>query len=293
MTRHKKVSIVIVNYKDPKDTLELLDSLVHVSYPNFETIVIDNGTKIDRTDLYQTRLENVKVFKLPENLGFAGGVNSGIDRATGHFILLLNNDTTVEPDFIGPMVDVFDQNKEVGMVSPKILFFDPSNKLQYAGAKSISTWFGRGRKIGFGKMDGPKYDQSGETGLCNGACLMIRKEVVEDIGLLSEDYFMYYEEHDFCLRAKRYGWKCYYAATSRIYHKQSMSIGKENPIKNYYLSRNRLLFMRRFSGGFSLLFFYMYYTLFQLPISIALHLTKGQVISVKYLVKGFVWNFKN
>jgi GT2 family glycosyltransferase len=290
---HKKVSIVIVNYGNPKDTLDLLDSLVHVSYPRLEVIVIDNGAKSDRTDLYQARLKKVEVYNLPKNLGFAGGVNSGINKALGDYILLLNNDTVVEPGFIEPMVDVLDHYKEVGMVSPKILFFNPSNILQYAGAKSISTWFGRGKKIGFGKIDGPNYDESGETGLCNGACLMIRKEVVEDVGLLSEDYFMYYEEHDFCFRAKRYGWKCYYVARSRIYHKQSMSIGKDNPIKNYYLSRNRLLFMRRFSGGFSLLFFYAYYSLFQLPVSIAHHLTKGQLISAKYLVKGFIWNFKN
>ena len=293
MTQPNTVSIILVNYKDPTDTLELLDSLTQVIYPNFETILVDNGAEIDRSRQYLSRLHNVKVFNLPENLGFAGGVNYGIKQASGQYILLLNNDTTVESDFLDSMVDALDRRPDIGMVSSKILFYDHPDTLQYAGATMINSWIGRGRKIGFGKKDGPEYDQSGETGLCNGACLMIRKEVIDDVGLLSEDYFMYYEEHDFCLRAKRYGWKTYYESRSRIYHKQSMSLGQGNPIKFYYLNRNRLLFMRRFNKGFSLIFFYTYYLLIKSPSSIIRHLFKGQWEPAKYVIKGLVWNFKN
>ena len=293
MKANPKVSIVIINYLDPKDTLELLNSLKSVSYANKEIVLVDNGCAEDKTPLYQSRYQGVKVYNSEENRGFAGGVNYGIQQATGEYILLLNNDTTVSPGFLEPLVRVFEKHQEVGMVSPKILFHGTPNLIQYAGASSISPWLGRGRKIGYGKKDGPSYADSGLTGLCNGACLLIRKEVIQDVGLLSEDYFMYYEEHDFCLRAKRYGWKMYYEADSRIYHKQSMSMGKDNPLKTYYLFRNRLLFMRRFYQGLSLWFFSTYFTLIKVPLSIIKNLFRGRIASAKYIVGGLLWNIKN
>ena len=293
MNNQKMVSIIIVNYKDPSDTLDLLNCLAEITYSNFETIIVDNGTDVDRTEQFQSRLGGVKVYNTTENLGFAGGVNVGITKASGDYILLLNNDTIVESGFIEPMVETLNVHKEVGMLSPRILFHDGSNTIQYAGATNISSWLGRGKKIGFGRIDSLEFSQSKETGLCNGACLMIRKNVIDDVGSFSEDYFMYYEEHDFCLRAKRYGWKAFYVANSRIYHKQSRSMGRENPLKQYYLSRNRILFMRRFSKGFSLFFFYCYYTLLQLPVSVTRHLLKGQMASAKYVFKGLIWNIRN
>jgi len=293
MKTQPKVSIIIVNYKDPKDTLELLSSLKGLQYKNVEVIIVDNGTEVDRTDLYKAIIDKARVFCLIENRGFAGGVNYGIKKSTGEFTLLINNDTVVSPDLIQSLLEAFMCDPEIGMVSPKIKFYNQPSIIQYAGATQISSWFGRGKKFGFGEIDLGQFNIIKETGLCNGACLMIRKQVFEDVGLLPEFYFMYYEEHDFCLRAKRFGWKTYYAGNTTVLHKQSMSIGKSNPLKQYYQDRNRLLFMRRFSKPIELCFFSIYIVFFQLPYKILAYVLKGKFTELRYYFKALIWNLKN
>lgn len=293
MYKKPLVSIVIVNYKEPRDTLALLTSLQNVRYSNFEIVLVDNGAEVDRAPLFKSYFSTVNVYSVTKNLGFAGGANLGIRKSKGEFVLLLNNDTIVPSDFLEPLVQLFQQDAEIGMVSPKIKFYDNPELIQYAGASQIDLFIGRGQKFGYGKKDIGQYDHVKPTGLCNGACMMIRKKVFEDVGLLSELYFMYYEEHDFCLRAKRLGWKAYYAGNTNILHKQSMSIGKSNPLKLYYQNRNRIIYMRRFSKGISLVLFYCFLIVFQIPSKVLKHLIQGQFVQIKYLFKAVTWNIQN
>jgi len=293
MNSQPLVSIIVVNYKTPKDTIELLKSIRDLSYNNFELIVVDNGAEVDRTKLFKDIVDNAKVYSLTENKGFAGGVNYGIKNSSGDYILLINNDTIVPTNLIQSLLDPFMSDPGIGMLSPKIKFYHNPNKIQYAGATQINSWFGRGKKFGYGETDTGQYNQVKETGLCNGACLMIKKQVFEDVGLLPEFYFMYYEEHDFCLRAKRFGWKTFYTGNISVLHKQSMSIGKSNPLKQYYQNRNRLLFMRRFSKPLELCFFSTYILLFQIPQKTILCVLKGKLIELGYYYKALAWNLKN
>lgn len=286
----ERVSIILVNYKNPKDTLELLMELRHLTYENYEVVLVDNGADINREDLFRNILPKVNFVRSIENLGFAGGVNLGVSHAKGNLILLLNNDTNVNPSFLEPMVDLIQSDSKIGMVSPRIIFADGSEKLQYAGASTIHPILGRGRKVGYGEQDDLKFHSVHETGLGNGACMLIKRKVLQDVGGVPEDYFMYYEEHDMCQRAKKFGWKTFYCGATYIHHKQSMSLGAGSPIKTYYLHRNRVLYMKRFTSGIQRIAFLVYYSTICLPQSLIKRIANKQWSHAAQIIKAYRWN---
>lgn len=283
------VSIVSVNFRQREVTADLLKSLDSVNYPNLEIILVDNGSEEDNTLFFKAASQhNIEVIISKENLGFAGGTNLGIRHSNGDLVLLLNNDTIVSPDFLNPMVELIQSKENIGMVCPKIYFYDYPNVIQYAGATRIHSLSGRGSKIGYRQRDNGKFQNTGPTELGNGACMLVRRKLLEEVGLLSEMYFMYYEEHDLTERARKAGWEIYYTGASYIHHKQSISIGKQNPLKVYYQSRNRVLYMRRFSKG--LLLFLLYFLLIGAPKSMIQHLSRGEFIHAKQIIRGIWWN---
>lgn len=288
-----KVSIVSVNYRQAAVTCDMLQSLRKATYPNMEVILVDNGVVEDCKEQFLQKYASVKLIISEENLGFAGGTNLGIRHSTGDYILLLNNDTVVPPDFLEPMVELMQKNEKIGIISPKILYFDAPQTIQYAGIPFIRSLTGRGVVNGSGCKDEGQYDYCEETSLTNGACMMVRRGVFEQVGLLSELYFMYYEELDFCERAKDSGWLCYYCGISFIHHRQSISIGKLNPRKTYFMFRNRLLFMRRTQSGAGFWLFLSYFLLFAFPVNIARHLLKRDFDHVSSIWKGLIWHFSN
>lgn len=291
--QHPMVSVVSVNYRQEVVTCDMLDSLRQIRYPNYEVIVVDNGSEADHHALFRRHHPEVQVLRSSENLGFAGGTNLGIRQSQGEYILLLNNDTIVPPDFLSPMVEVLKQHDRVGMTSPKILYYDQPDVIQYAGAGSIHPVTGRGEKIGHLKQDDGSYAKGRPTDLCNGACMLVRRRVFEEVGLLPECYFMYYEEHDFCERARQRGWQCYYTGASYIFHRQSLTMGRSNPLKTYYLFRNRWLFMRRVQRGPSYYLFVCYFLLLGAPKNMARHLLRREFDHVQSILKGLLWNIQH
>ena len=287
------VSIILVNYMDPTDTLACLESLNAVTYSPLEVVVVDNGTTEDRSHLYKAAYAESVVVNREENGGFAAGVNSGIDNSKGEFILLLNNDTIVTPGFIEPLVEVFSRDENIGLASSQIRFFDNRDTLQYAGASNIHPILGRGKKRGYNKKVSEEYNVVEPTELCNGACMMIHRHVLEDVGKIPENYFMYYEEHDFTHRAKRLGWKCYYVGTSVIYHKAAASLGLHSPLRTYYLLRNRLLYQRRFQSGVNLIASTLFMYLIVYPKAIINRLIKRDFKGIKSVLDASAWHLLN
>lgn len=286
------VSIIIVNYQDPEDTLCCLRSLKQSSYSNVEIIVVDNGTLTDRTQLFKSSHEDCEVINSSINKGYAAGANLGIRQCKGDLILLLNNDTEVEADFILEMVKTFDSFENVGIVSPQIRFHHSKELVQYAGASNIHPIFGRGKKNGFKKPNTKLYDTTYQTELINGACMMIHRHVIEDVGLLPENYFMYYEEHDFTLRAKALGYQCYYCGSSIIYHKSGLNTDSLNALRTYYLMRNRLLFQRKFQTGYKLILSILYHYLIIFPKSILQRIKARDYEGVKSIFKAYSYHLK-
>jgi GT2 family glycosyltransferase len=289
-TRRPRVSIITINYNQLHHTLALLDSLQHVTYPDVEVIVVDNKSLNDPTQEIKSKYPHVQVIASSTNLGFAGGNNLGIKGSTGDYILFLNNDTEVEPGFLEPMVDLFEQNPKAGAVSSKILYHSSPNIIQYAGSTCINPMTGRNKGIGYMEKDLGQHDQVRETDLAHGCSMMVPKKVIEKVGLMPELFFLYYEEIDWCESIKRSGYKIYYVPGSRVFHKESMSVGKNSTLKTYYMTRNRLLYIRRNSSGLSKMVAMAFFVLFAFPKNLVTYLYQREIEHVKAFCKGCLWN---
>ncbi|BAU54890.1 glycosyltransferase family 2 protein [Mucilaginibacter gotjawali] len=288
------VSIITVNYNTDKVTVELLESLKKVTYPNLEIIVVDNASSVDASYIAR-QYPQVTFIQNPVNEGFAGGNNRGIEKAGGEIIFLLNNDTEVEPSFIEPVVNLFNSNEQIGIISPKIRYFYSKDIIQYAGGTPINSFTARGAFIGTGETDRGQFDQPRQTWLAHGAAMAIHRKVFEKIGLLPEMYFLYYEELDFSEHALRAGFQIWYQPGSLVLHKESMSVGKVSAIKVYYQNRNRLLFIRRNIFGLKGLISKIFFTFISFPLLLIRYLIKGNPAFAGEVWRGLVWNlnYKN
>lgn len=243
------VSIVTLNWNQAAVTCDLLDSLKGVTYPRVEAIVVDNGSEARDVALLAAYDPHMHLVRSPTNLGFTGGNNLGMRQARGEYVLLLNNDTEVEPDFLEPLVAAMEADPGLGACSPKIRYYHEPERIQYAGGTAVDPLRGQARWIGSGEIDRGQHDISGPTEMGHGAALLIRRRVLEEVGLLGEDYFIYYEELDFGTRLRRAGWRAHYVAESTVWHKESVTVGKASPLKTYYQTRNRVLYLRRNASG--------------------------------------------
>ena len=283
------VSIVSVNYNTDEVTAELLQSLQHITYPNFEIIIVDNASSTDAGYL-ALQFPEIKFIQNTKNEGFAGGNNRGIERASGEIVLLLNNDTEVAPDFIEPIVALFEADKAIGIISPKIHYYHSAGTIQYAGGEAINLLTARGKFIGTGEDDKGQYDQAHQTHLAHGAAMAIHRRVFYAIGLLPEMYFLYYEELDFCEHAQRDGFNIWYQPQSLVYHKESMSVGKISALKVYYQNRNRLLFIRRNVFGIIGWISRLFFTFVSAPAGIAKFILQRKPQFAREIWKGLLWN---
>lgn len=287
------VSLITINYTSIQDTLEFLESAVRLTYPNIEIIVVDNDSPFGKpTDEIKSKFPKVSFIQSDSNLGFAGGNNLGIKQAVGDYILLLNNDTILFSDFLEPIVAFMQAHPDAGMGSPKMLYAD-GKTIQYAGAIGISPFTGRGKCLGIYETDIGQYDRDYQTDLCHGAALIIPRSVVKQVGLMPEVYFLYYEEHDWCEIIKRFGYKAYFIGTSKVIHKESMTTGGESPLKVFYMSRNRLLFMRRNFQGLSFTIGLLFFFVISVPKNTITMLIRGKLILLKSFYKGVWWNVVN
>ncbi|MBU1102465.1 glycosyltransferase family 2 protein [Patescibacteria group bacterium] len=246
-----KVFIIILNWNGWRDTFECLKSLSDLAYGNFEIILIDNASK-EKTRFSKETFPKLKITQVfnEYNLGFAGGNNQGIKMALegdADYVLLLNNDTTVEPDFLSVLVAEAEKNNEAGILGPKILFYDEKRLIWSAGGK-ITGNFTRGELIGYRQNDSGQYNQTKEVDYISGTCLLVKKEVIKKIGLISEDYFLYYEDNDWCQRVRQAGYKCLLVPEAKIYHKASKSTQEFSYPYIYYHSRNGLILASRFGS---------------------------------------------
>lgn len=287
---YPKVSIITVNYNQAKVTEALLRSLRKISYPEYEIFVVDNGSNEDCTYLQQMFPE-IHLIESKKNLGFAGGNNLAITVAKGEFVLLLNNDTEVTTDFLEVMVDGFQGHPSIGIMSPKILYYNSEEIIQYAGTSAIQPLTCRGFTFGYKEKDVGQYDYNKKTDLAHGACMLIRKEVIEKIGMLHEAYFLYYEEYDFCEKAKKEGFEIYYNGHAKIFHKESVSVGKLSPLKSFHMAKNRILFAKRNFNTLNKFTSIAFYLFIAMPKNILFEAIQGRFKNSIAIVRGVLWSF--
>ncbi len=292
------VSIITVNYNQAQVTLEMLASLKESSFQNIEVIVVDNASKINPKPLILKHFPDVKVILSKENLGFSGGNNIGIRAAKGDFLFFINNDTEVTKDLIQTLLDTFESNPEIGILSP-LICYHPRPKgyekdvIQYAGTTKVNAMTARNTTIGEMEMDEGQYIKARPTAYVHGAAMMTTRKVVEEVGLMPELFFLYYEELDWSEQIRRAGYKIYLQPDAKIFHKESISVGKSSVLKTHYLNRNRVLFVRRNRGFFERIMFYIFLLIFTIPKNTVLFILKGEWDHLKGFWKAIIWNLKN
>ncbi len=286
-----RLSIITINYNGIKDTCELIESLP-LEDKSIEVIVVDNASKEDEATIIANRYPQVKVIRSEKNLGFAGGNNLGIKAARGRYLLFVNNDTILRhlKSDIRHLVSRLETDDKIGAVCPKIRFAWGDNPIQFAGYTPLSRYMIRNRSIGFGESDKGQYDTAHPTPYAHGAAMMVKREAIEKVGLMPECYFLYYEELDWSMMFTRAGYSIWYEPASTIYHKESQTTGQNSPLKTYYLTRNRLLFVKRNIQGLRRYITYTYLLFVVAPRDICRYILHRQFNLASATIKG-IFNF--
>lgn len=332
MMKHEEVFILILNWNGWQDTLECLESLQRLTYPDYRIVVIDNGStdesvprikdwatgvlpvesnfltygstakpirvvEYDRTTAEAGGVREIEaeiqalppnqrlvLIKTGANLGYAGGNNVGIRYALKRqaaCIWLLNNDTVTDQDALIEMVKLSENDKSVGIVGSKIFYYDNPKILWAAGGGYIIPWLGKVVHIGISKEGTGAFNEPLQVGYVTGCSMLVRREVLEKVGLLNEAYFLYWEDTDFNIRTGRAGWRRMYCPSSKVWHKASGE-NKRSARADYFSVRNGLRFARKYHKRWLPLVMGAYL------IKILKRILKGQFVNSLWALKGYM-----
>lgn len=288
---HPLVSIITVNYRQTEVTCELLASLKNIYYQNIEVWVVDNQSDGSLKATVNNKFPGVNVLESKANLGFAGGNNLAITQAKGQYLMFLNNDTEVSPDFLEPLVEVMETNKKIGICASKLHYFHQPHTIQYAGSSGLHPFKIQSFAIGYGEKDTGQYDAVRPTNLAHGAAMMVRSSIIKEVGLMPEEYFLYYEEIDWCLKVKYAGYQIYFVPQSLVLHKESISVGKQSAIQVYYKTRNRILLARKWRKGMGRWLSFTYLGFVALR-DLTRFLFQRKFLFLRTYWRALSWNFK-
>lgn len=260
-----KIAIITLNFNGKQDTVELLKSLGSLKTENLNVkiVVVDNASSDGSVSTIHKQFPDVDILQTGENLGFGGGYNRGLEYASiwgADYFFLINNDSKIEdPLILQKLIEVIKSDSKIGMVAPKILFekgfeFQKGRYSKEELGKVI--WYGGGSfdwdnilsvHRGIDEVDNGQYDNTEEVSFISGACLLVKREVLEKVGRFSGDYFLYFEDAQFCKMVLDSGYKLYYCGQTKIYHKVSRSTGIGSDLTDYYHARNRLIFGMKYA----------------------------------------------
>ena len=279
------VSIITVNYNQLEQTLEFIKCIKEHDYKELEIIVVDNKS-VQSPEIIKELYPDVSLVQSNTNLGFAGGNNLGIKVAKGDMLFFVNNDVYLQKGTIKHLVEKLQEGTNIGMVSPKIKFYDNPDVIQYAGFNKINKITGRNSAVGSMAFDHGQYDEGRETHYGHGAAMMVRREAIESAGLMPEVFFLYYEEIDWSNQIKNKGYKIFYEPKAVVLHKQSLSSGKNSPLKVFYLTRNRILFMKRNVPGYQFIIFLIHLFLLAVPKNLFAMAIKREVKQMSAFIRA-------
>lgn len=239
MSNQPKVFIVVLNYNGKEVVKRCLTSIFKIDYPNFELVFVDNNSTDGSLELAKSCFSKANFIKNEENLGFAAGNNVGIRfslERMADYVLLLNNDTEVENDFLSKLIEVAESDASIGLISPVI--FDGNTK---------EVWFSGGdilwKKMSSLHRKNIQTQDYSESEFITGCSMLIKANVFKSVGLLDEDYFLYWEDADFSLRAKKKGFKNVVVSSSWVYHFEASEKNRKNKI--YWLVISGLIFFKK------------------------------------------------
>ncbi len=306
------VSIITVNYNETATTCALLDSIRRQGYQNVEVLVVDNASRENPASIFKAGYPEVTFIRSEKNLGFAGGNNIALQAAKGDYLFFVNNDAELEPGCIEGLLQLFENQPNAGIISPLICYFpepEPQGTpipvhrspftvhrspfiIQYAGMTPVSPFTGRNRTLGERQADAGQFAAPALTAYAHGAAMMIPRKVLEEVGPMWDGFFLYYEELDWCERIRRAGFEIWVEPRARVWHKESLTLGKMGTTKTYYLTRNRIWFMRRNFDNWHLVVFFVFFGLFTMPKNCLVYVLKGDFQNLKAFLKGVFSGFR-
>ncbi len=246
-----KVVVLILSY-DGKFLLEdSVGSYLDNQYPNYEVVVIDNGS-VDGTQEYvKETFPKAKVIRLEQNRGYSGGFNFGLEyafqQAQADYVLITNNDVKADPNMIAELVKVAETDDKIGYVTGKAYYYDRPDTLQTVGKyEDPITW--NGNHIGSREVDRGQYDEVAERCFIDDIFMLVSRSLYEETGAYDTSFFFQAEEYDWQARGKAAGYKIMYTPHAKLWHKESMTVGKQSPFKAYCDARNPMLVILRYKS---------------------------------------------
>jgi GT2 family glycosyltransferase len=290
------VTILTLNWNRRDDTAECLQSLAMLDYPDFEIALVDNGSTDGSVSFLLERFPHITILENQENLGYAAGMNRGIEyalRNNSPYVLILNNDTIIDRNALRELVTVAESDQRIGFVSGKVYYFHERNTLQEVG-KEVDLLRATATNIGQGEKDTGQYDTLRDYQFLDDVFWLVRTEVFRNIGMYDPVFFLHFEETDLCARANtRY--RLVYTPKAKIWHKVSQSSGGAgSPLVSYYLARNQIIFSWKHLPGVPyFLLFLMYFLLIATPQRIGGHLIhrrrRNTLSHVQGIIAGLRW----
>lgn len=287
------VSLITVNYNGLKYLKNLYDSLHKLDYPNVELIMVDNASDDGSVDFVKIHYPDVQLVQNSHNFMFARGNNEGIRVAHGEIIGLINNDVEVAADFLNPILRAFQEMPALAACQPKVRDLNQPNLFEYAGASGgfIDRYgypFMRGRLFFTVEEDQGQYDNPMEIFWSTGACFFIRQSVINEIGLLDEDFVMHMEEIDLCWRMHLRGYKIFCIPSSLVWHKGGGTLAPDNPRKTYWNFRNNIFLLVKNSGIANLIRFLLF-RLFLDFTALVWEMLRGKIKNSWSILKAYLW----
>lgn len=287
---YPQVIIIILNWNGKEDTIECLESLKNITYPNYKILLVDNGSTDGSVDFFKRRYPEIEIVENQENLGFAEGNNVGMRRALekgSDYVLILNNDTVVDSHFLQELINLAEQDLKIGIVGPKIYYYDNPSKINSAGG-TINWNVGAGINIGIGATDNGQFNHCLDVEYLMGAAMLIKNELIKEIGGFNQGFFLLLEDTELCIRAKRVGYRSVFCPNSKIYHKEGIS-GEKSPISLYYWYRNRLLLLKNhYPHGILKFHIILIYISLRTMVGVTIYLTHGKFTNAKAILKGYI-----
>lgn len=312
-----KVSVILLQWNNAEYTIACLKSLEKIDYQNFEVIIVDNDSdpsqvRAVRDAFLFNKNENLAGERVYEafrsekrqgwflvvakgNYGFSGGNNIGIEMSLARgadYVLLLNNDTEVAPDFLDKLVEAGKKDENIGMLTPKIYYYSDKNTLWFAGGR-IDYIPPFGRHFGLGEEDKGQYDKADfqKSDFLSGCAILVKREVIEKIGFMPEDYFLYFEDVDWSFAARKAGYKIGIVPAARIWHKvkrpareleETASYKVDTPLYITYTYRNMLLYLQRHGSLPQKFLTYLWLIFFSLKQAVKLLISSKRIYALNF-----------
>jgi GT2 family glycosyltransferase len=256
LQKEPMVAVILLNWNNAHFTAPCIRSLEKSDYSNAQILVVDNGSADGSPDALRKDFPRITLIRNDKNLGFAAGNNVGIRAALGmgaQYVLILNNDTEVDPELIRELVSMCEADDSIGISSPKMYFMNPPNLIWFAGSR-VNLWTGSCKHVGYCETDHGQFDAITEPGFATGCCFLVRADLLKKLGGFEESFFIYSEDADFSLRCRKAGHRIVFNPRAKLWHKESGTMAKNarnehrakpTPLQHYLIARNGIFVVRR------------------------------------------------